>query len=106
MLKQMGNVVYDYHDNQDKIESIKINGNEIRSLICCILLRDISISHTNFLPNFPYKIEFSSEIEQICIAIFESIKELKKNKSNEALAAMAATYLFEGFVAQLWSMQS
>src|SRR4051812_48513875 len=97
MLKQIGNVVYDYHDNQDKIESIKINGNEVRNHIFSILLRDIMISHTNFFPNFPYKIEFSSEIEQICVAIFESIKELKKNKSNEALAALAATYLFEGF---------
>jgi hypothetical protein len=79
-----------------RLDSIKINGKELKNYICTLLV-DPKISTVTRFSRFPYKIEFSPEIKEICIEIFESIKQLKKNSANEELAGIAASYLFEAF---------
>jgi hypothetical protein len=85
-----------YQNGVIVLQSIKINGNELKNHICN-LLADLRISTVRPFSRFPYGIAFNPEIRDTCIEIFESIKELKKNNANEELAGSAASYLFEHF---------
>jgi hypothetical protein len=66
--------VYCYRIGIPILDSVKINGIEIKDHIYKLLIEDTKISTINHFSRFPYKIEFSNEIRHICTGIFESIK--------------------------------
>lgn len=85
------------------LESIKIDGNELKNHICN-LLSDLRVIAIRPFSRFPYEVGFNPEIRDTCIEIFNSIKELKKNNTNEELVGRAASYLFEAF-SKYWVKQ-
>jgi hypothetical protein len=93
----VGNVDYDYDEQRHFLVSVKTAGKELKDQLVSPLNSSLKVSITNPLKLFPHEIVFSSKVDQTCIEVFESIEGLKNDSANELLAALAASYLFEGF---------
>jgi hypothetical protein len=95
--------MYTYRIGAPILDSVKINGIEVKEHVYKLLEENTEILTVNHFSRFPYKIEFGNEIKKICTEIFESIKQLRKN-TNEELAGKAASHIFEAF-ANYWERE-
>lgn len=90
---QRANLSIDYDPTSNKVSTVLLNGDEIRTKVRGLLNQHSKDQGHPFTTKIRYF--FDLQVETIYKEVFEAVKEIKTQNNNDVLAAYLATYLFE-----------
>lgn len=90
---QRANLSIEYDPSSNKVTTLILNGEDLRSKVRGLLNQQSKDQGHPFTTKIRYF--FDPQIETICKEVFEAVKEIKTNNKNDVLAAYLASYLFE-----------